>query len=539
MSRSESATIARRAGTVAGFTLGSRVLGYLRDAVLAHLFGAGLAHDAYVVALTIPNVLRRLVAEGALMIAFVPLASQEKEQGGIPAMRRFTAAVLGALLPLLLVLVGLGMAFPDLWVALFAPGFDAARAAIATDLTRIMMPFVLFVSLLAVAGGALNTVGVFAPTAAAPMFLNLAIISAALGARHLFAVPMHSVGWGVVAGGILGLLLQLPFLRRHRLLVRPRWQLSHPSLIQLGRRMIPAVYGAGVYQLNVIIIRAIASSFPAGEVSCYFVATRLEEFALGVFAVSVSIAALPTLSEHAARGDEMALRATFRRAIRLTNFITIPSTVGLLLLARPIVGALFVHGRFSPEAGELTAGLLVILAIGLVPIGAVRIVVPTYYALGDTKTPVYAAVASTVTTAAGGWALGAYCGFGIGGLTVAIILAAAAQLMVLLFFLGRRIRAAVERGTAARRLESVSTPSSSLLAHGGRCLAAILPPAAGATLVAEQRNWFAGDNVMAAFELGLLVVGVVLAYFALARLLRIEEADMIVRAIRRRLPWRA
>ncbi|MEO1336985.1 MAG: murein biosynthesis integral membrane protein MurJ [Myxococcota bacterium] len=426
---SEGATIVRRAGVVGIFTLLSRIAGYLRDAVMVNVFGAGVVTDVFVVAQTIPYVLRRLVAEGSLMIAFVPLLGAEKEQGGIPAMRRFFSSVLGAVLPLLFILVGLGMLFPEVLVKAMATGFKAESAELASALVWRIRPFLLFVSLTAVASGALNVQGVFAPPAAASILLNIVMIAGILASASLSDPPILAVGWSLSLGGLAMLLLQLPYLAKVGLLVRPRWDPKHPALKTLVVRMLPAVFGVAVYQLNIIAIRQIASALPRGQLSCYFVATRLEEFALGVFAVSISIAALPTLSEHAARGDRTALLATYRRAIRATNFITVPSAVGMFVLAEPIVGVLFRHGQFTAEAAMLSAELLRIMAVALIPIGLVRVLVPTYYAIGDTRTPVIAAMASLITTVGLGLALRTH--LEIVGLTLATLGGALAQVIVL------------------------------------------------------------------------------------------------------------
>lgn len=521
--------LARRAGTVAAFTLASRILGYARDAVLANVFGAGVAFDAFIAAQTIPNVLRRLVAEGTLMIAFVPLLSSEREAGGIAAMRRFTGAVLGVLIPVLLLLVGLGVAFPGIAVDLFASGFDTARAELAEDLTRVMMPFLFFISLVAVAGGALNTVGVFAPPAAAPILLNVCIIAGVLGFASAFADPITAAAWGVTLGGLAQLLLQLPFLARRGLLVRPRLDLHNPALVVLLRRMLPALFGVGVYQLNMVVIRQIASYLPRGQLSCYFYASRLEEFALGVFAVSISVAALPTLSEHAARKDPEALLATFGRALRATSFVTLPAMMALLVLAEPIVGTLFRHGQFDRDSAYLTADLVRWMALALVPVGAVRVMVPTYYAMGDTRTPVWAAFASLATTAGLGQALGAR--YAIVGLTVATVLAAVAQATLLASLLGRRVR--MEVGVPGS-----ASPGLAFLGHAVRCAGAAAPGALAASALADTRTWVEGDNLENALVLGLLGGLLGVTYLGLARLLQIPEGAIILRALVRRLPRR-
>lgn len=528
--------MARRAGTVAVFTLGSRVLGFARDAVLANVFGAGIALDAFVAAQTIPNVLRRLVAEGSLTIAFVPLLSGEKEHGGKAAMRRFIRAVLGVLLPVLVILCALGVLWPGVLVDAFAAGFNAEQRALAADLTRIMMPYLLFISLSALAGGALNVQGRFAPTAAAPVLMNLAIIGAAIGFRDAFEVPVEAVAWGLLLGGVLQLALQLPFIAKEGLLVGPLWAPRDPAMKLLLARMLPAVFGVAVYQLNMIVIRQIASFLPQGQLTCYFWATRLQEFALGVFAVSISIAALPMLSKHAARGDDRAVFATFRRALRATNFITVPAMVSLWVLAEPMVGVLFRHGRFTAADGLLTADLVRILAFALVPIGAVRVLVPTYYAVGDTRTPVWAASASLLTTGITGAWLGQY--LQIRGLTIATGLACVAQVVVLGVLLSRRVKSAtakMDKASYESTEEAAPQKTQSTAMHSLRCVAAIIPGALLAHFGAAKWTWLEGNNLLGALVLGGLLVGLGGSYLMLCKMLGVPEMDLLVGMLKRRL----
>ena len=521
----EGRRLAHRAGTVAGFTLVSRVLGYVRDATLANVFGAGWALDAFIAAQTIPNVLRRLVAEGTLMIAFVPLLAKERKEGGLKAMRGFAAAVLGLLIPVLLGLVLLGLLFPGPAVHLFAAGFDPSRAALAARLTQIMMPFLFFVSLVAVAGGALNTVGVFGPPAAAPVLLNLSIIGCVFGLAGGLNRPIEAAAWGVLVGGACQLLLQIPFLVRSGLYVQPRFDPRHPSVRLLARRMLPAVFGVGVYQLNMVIIRQLASYLPEGQLSCYFFATRLEEFALGVFAVSISVAALPTLSEHAARGDGRALLSTFRRAMRATQFITIPSAVGLGLLSGPIVDILLGHGQFGSEAAELTSELVLMMAFALVPIGAVRVLVPTYYAVGDTRTPVAAATASMLTTALLGWMLADR--YQIHGLTGATVAAALVQAGFLGLGLGPRVHRVVGKRSGPEEAPSI-------LGHAVRCVLAVTPGAILAAGFSAAGAWVGLGRVPGALQLAGLGLVFAVIYFGSARLLRLPEVGLLLSVVRRK-----
>jgi len=537
----EGRKVIRRAGVVGFFTLISRVLGFIRDALQGNIFGVNALTDAFVVANTLSNFLRRLVGEGALVIAFVPILSEARTTGGKPAMRAFFAAVLGLLIPLLLVFVLLGMMFPGAVVEVFAPGFDPATHAVAEDLARIMMPYILFISLMAMAGGVLNVEGSFAAPAAAPILLNIAIIAFALLLRDRFDAPIEALAWGTTVGGVLQLLLQIPFLAKKGLLVMPRWAPRDPPVLTLARRMGPAVFGVAVYQINLMVIRQIGSYLPGGQLTCYYSATRLQEFALGVFAVSVSVAALPTLSEHASRRDWYRLSATFRRALRVTNFVTIPATLGLLLLSGPIVGVLFRHGKFGADASRITAELLLILGAALVPIGAVRVAVPTFYALGDAKTPVIGAFASLFATVGLGYLLGQR--YEIWGLTTATSVSALVQLLVLWAMLRRTIRSRVVADRAAGTLVELEPqsgpPDPGVVSHAIRCAIAAAPGIVLAHFLARQREWdrsvALSDNLIAAVPLFALLGMTIVAYFALAKVLRIPEADMVLGVITRRL----
>ncbi len=527
--RARETSVVKSAGVVGALTLASRVLGYVRDAVLANRFGASGAFDAFVVAQTIPNLLRRLVAEGALQTAFVPLLAAEREAGGLPAMRRLSAAVLGLLIPVLLVLVALGGLFPRALVDVFAPGFDLARLEQTERMTMIMMPFIFFVSLQALAGGALNLEGHFAAPAGAPVLLNVAVIVMSLGAGAWFDAPIEAAAWGVLLGGALQLALQVPALRRHGLLVRPRWDLADPGVRALLRRMGPQVFGVAVYQLNLLVVRQIGSYLPAGQLSCYYNATRLQEFALGVFAVSVGVAALPMLSTHAARGDHDALLTTFRRAIRVTNFVTIPSAVTLVFTSTPVVDVLFRHGAFGVEAARTTADLLAILGLAIVPIGVARVVVPTFYALGDTRTPVWGATASLLATYGLGRLLGTR--YAIHGLTTATTVAAIVQVAVLVLWLRRGLARA--RGGAAA--DGRDAPQLPIWSHALRATLAAVPGAALAGWLFSRIALPELSKPLAACVLfaGLAAAGV--AYLGAAKLFRLEEVDLVLGSILRRL----
>ncbi|MBK8013311.1 MAG: murein biosynthesis integral membrane protein MurJ [Deltaproteobacteria bacterium] len=525
-----------RAGTVGSLTAVSRVLGLAREMVLANAFGAGAVMDAFLVALTLPNVLRRLAGEGVLGVAFVPVLAEVKTAGGPPAMRGFVSALLGVFVPSLLLFTLLGIAFPEVLVDLFAVGFDPERAHLAAEMTRILMPCVCFISLVALASGALNLEGVFAVPAALPMLLNISVVVVTLGLLSRFEVPIYGVAWAVTVGAGAQLAVLFPLLRRHGLLVLPRFNLSHPALGTLARRAAPAVLGVGVYQLNIVVVRTIGSFLPSGELACYGFATRLQELALGVFAVSISVAALPTLSEQAARRDGSALWATSNAALCATNFLTIPSAIGLATLAQPIVEVLFRHGAFDPTSAALTTQLVQILALAIVPIGVVRVIVPVFYALGNTIIPLAGALVSLLCTIVLGLVLKST--WAVFGLTLATVCAAIIQsaLVVSLLPVLMRSRGLVPLRTLRTSVPEPTKAGDGVLIHAMRCFVSVGVPAAVAHF--GRAELWPGAEASTLAKVGCLLVllfFVGLGYFGFAAVLAVPEMKLLGAMIRRRV----
>ncbi|MFW5901884.1 MAG: murein biosynthesis integral membrane protein MurJ [Thermodesulfobacteriota bacterium] len=385
---SEKKKLTRAAGVISIATLASRVLGFLRDMVIAWLFGAGLVSDAFFVAFRIPNLLRRLFAEGSLSIAFVPVFTEYlTHQGRSEAFRmaRSTLRVMAVLL-VLLTLAGI-LAAPYL-VKVIAPGFTGDKFALTVTLTRIMFPYIFFICLVALAMGILNSLGHFAAPALAPVFLNVAIIGAALLLAPRLEQPVAGLAVGVLAGGFLQMMLQIPFLIKKGFYFWRKAPLFHPGLGRIGRLMGPAVFGAAVYQINMLIGTLLASLLPGGSVSYLYYADRLVQFPLGLFGISMSVAILPSLSRQAAAGQFRELSDTFAYAMQLILFITLPAMTGLIVLREPIVALLFERGQFDAESTRMTAYALVFYSIGLWAFSSVRILVSTFYSLQDTVTPV-------------------------------------------------------------------------------------------------------------------------------------------------------
>lgn len=380
----------RSAGAMSAATMLSRVLGYVRDNLQATLLGAANASDAFVIAFRIPNLLRRLVAEGALTSAFVPTFSRYQQEGDSAKLRRFAARMFGTLLVILAAITLLGVLFSPQLVALLAYGFSVTpeKFDLTVQLNRLMFPYIFFISLAALAAGILNTLGSFGLPAFTPVLLNLSIIAAALLFARNSANPALAFAGGVLVGGVLQFVAQVPSLVRRGMAVRPEVSFSDPGIRQVGRLMLPRVFGAGITQINLIVDSQFASALAAGSVSYLYYAGRVTELTLGIFAISVSTVILPELSRLAAEGRSEAVRSTLGTAIRFVAFICIPAAIGLMILREPIISILFERGRFDADATARTATALGFYALGLFPFAAVSILASAFYAHQDTRTPV-------------------------------------------------------------------------------------------------------------------------------------------------------
>ena len=387
--------IARNAAVVAGATLVSRILGFVRDIIVAFALGAGVFADAFFVAFRIPNLLRRLFGEGSLTMAFIPVYSRVLEEEGeeaAAAMARSAMAWLAGVLIAITVLVEI-LARP-LTMAI-APGFldNAAQFAVTVDLVRICFPYVIFICSVALCMGILNSRNHFLAPALAPVALNAALISAALFGYFFGYNVAYCMAWGVLAGGAAQWLLQQPFLTRTGFSWRGPWSWRNPGVARMGLLMLPTVFGAAVYQINILLGTLLASFLPVGSVSYLYYADRLVQFPLGVFGIAVSTAALPSLSRLAAKGEMDEFGKALSASLGLTLFIALPAAAGLIGLAQPVIALLFERGAFTAPDVAATAQALVAYSVGLPFIALARPLVAAFYALEDTRTPVRIAVA--------------------------------------------------------------------------------------------------------------------------------------------------
>lgn len=479
-------SVARSAGTVGLFTMVSRFGGLFRDAVFANLFGAGTASDAYLMAFTIPNTFRTLVAEGSLTVAFLPVFREAEKTEGPSAGRRLLAEALVIFPGFAALLAGLAILGAEPLVRLFASGFQEipGKFELTVRLTRIMFAYLPLVSAVALAMGALNARRHFATSAAAPALFNLTVIAGLfltgalnpdLGAADAQSKAIVFVAWAVVAGGASQILLQLYGLRRAGLSTWPAPQLSL-RVRRIGALMLPAVGALAVYQLNILIVRNLASSLPEGAVTSLFYADRFFQLPLGVFGIAIATASLPALADAHLEGGAAALLKTLRRSLELNAWIAVPATVGLMVLALPVCATVLQHGAFSHDQAIATSRVLSYLAPGLLAVASLRVLSQAFFSIQDTRTPVAcSALGVSVNVTLAPWLAGE---MGAAGLACSLTASAWLQLAAQLLFLRVRLRIPI-----------------GLLSSSGRVVRPILasiPMALVAYAIAELGRWSDG-----------------------------------------------
>jgi putative peptidoglycan lipid II flippase len=380
----------RSSALVGSMTMMSRVLGLLRDIVIAAFVGASANADAFFVAFKIPNFLRRLFAEGAFSQAFVPVLADYKEHGPAEAVQALVNRVAGVLGGTLLVLTVMAVLAAPLVAAIFAPGFvsQPLKYQLTSEMIRITFPYLLLISMTGFCGAILNSYGRFAVPAFTPVFLNLSLIFAATVAAPWFAEPVFALAWGVFFAGIIQLLFQLPSLYRLDLVPRPVIDTRHEGVRRILKLMVPALFGVSVSQINLLLDTVLASFLPTGSVSWLYYSDRLAELPLGVFGIAIATVILPNLSAHRAADREDQFATTLDWAMRSVLLIGVPAAVALVLLAEPILITLFQYGALTATDVEMASLSLRAYSLGLVAFMLVKILAPGYYARKDTATPV-------------------------------------------------------------------------------------------------------------------------------------------------------
>jgi putative peptidoglycan lipid II flippase len=517
---SEKRNIARAAGVLGFATIISRIMGMVRDMVVSRLFGAGFATDAFFAAFQIPNMLRRFFAEGALTSAFVPIFSEYYTKRGEEEARDLANVCFSVLTAVMALIVILGIAFSPVIVSVMFPGFRAepSKLALTVFLNRLMFPYIFFISLVALCMGILNTVRHFFTPAISTVFLNLSMIFCAVFLHKSFSVPITALAVGVLLGGVLQLLLQMPVLYRKGFSIRPRFRPNHPAVKRIALLMGPSVFGVGVYYLNITVGNILASLLPQGSVSYLYYAQRLFEFPLGIFTVSVAQAVLPSMSRQAAACEMDQLKESLAFGLRLTLFVTIPAMAGLLACATPIFSLLFMGGHFDFAMAVKSGEALFYYSLGLAFVAMVRVLVPAFYALKDTATPVKIAFLAFILNVV--FSLILMKPLLHGGLALASTLSAMFNMILLLYFLRRKIG---------------PFGGQNIAFAGGKTALASVPMLLAVSWGVSLVNWSAqGHKLYKAASLCGIVAGGVLLFILFAHLFRCEEVHDAVKVIRRR-----
>lgn len=506
----------RAVATVSSMTLLSRILGFVRDVVIARVFGAGLATDAFFVAFRIPNLLRRLFAEGAFSQAFVPVLAEYRNRHGHQATRELVDRVAAALALALAVVILLGVVAAPFIIYVSAPGFSATpeRFELTVQLLRITFPYIGFISLTALAAGILNTYSRFSVPAFTPVLLNLSFIAGALWLAPLLDPPVLALAWAVFIGGLAQLLFQIPFLVRLNLLPRFRWRAHDPGVRRILGLMAPALFGVSIGQLSLLINTIFASFLVTGSVSWLYYADRLMEFPTGLLGVALGTVLLPSLSRHHADRNPEEYSRLLDWGLRLTMILTLPAALALAVLSVPLIATLFHHGQFGAEDVWMTRQALLAYSVGLTGLILVKVLAPGFYARQDIRTPVRAAVVTLFATQA---------------MNLAFIFPLKHAGLALAISLGACLNAAL----LYRRLrqQGIYRPA----AGWGRFLAKI---AAALTVMAAvlwfgagpEAAWLATSAMQRATRLAAVITAGAAAYFAVLWLLGVRLADFYRRA---------
>jgi putative peptidoglycan lipid II flippase len=496
-------------------------MGMVRDMVVSRLFGAGLATDAFFAAFQIPNMLRRFFAEGALTAAFVPTFSATLTRRGDEKAREL-ANTCFTLLTIVMAFVTLaGIFFSPVIVGLMFPGFKAepGKFELAVLLNRLMFPYIFFISLVALCMGILNTLRHFFTPAISTVFLNISMILAALCLRGFFEVPITALAVGVLIGGCIQLIMQLPVLWSKGYPLKPDFNFSSPEVRTIALLMLPSVFGVGVYYLNIAVSAILASLLPQGSISYLYYAQRLFEFPQGIFTASVAQAVLPSMSRQAAEGDITGLKNSLSFGVRLMLFITIPAMAGLMVCSTPIFSLIFMGGAFDYATAVNSASALLYYSAGLSFVALTRVLAPVFYALKDTKTPVYTALMAFIINLCLSLALMGPLKHG--GLALATTLSALCNMLMLLWLLRRKIG---------------SFGGNAIMLTALKSTAASVPMAAAVWYSCSFVDWSqAGHKLLKGSVLGGSILFGSLLYMVTVKLLRSEEALDAVSLLRRKL----
>lgn len=505
--------------TISALTLVSRILAFVRDMLIARVFGAGMANDAYIIATRLPNLLRRLFAEGAFSQAFVPIFGEYKKRRGHEETQLLVDHVTTMLALILFVVTLIGMIAAPILVYVGAPGFvnDPAKFDLTAQLLRITSPYIFFISLVAVAAGILNTYNKFWVPAFAPVLLNICLIGGALWLAPLFDQPIMGLAWAWFLAGFVQLAFQVPFLKKIGMMPRLRLSWTDEGMRRVIRQMGPAVFGVSIAQISLIVNTVIASFFVVGSVSWLYYADRLMEFPSGILGAALGTILLPSLSKCNASEDSAEYSKLLDWGLRLTFMLALPSALALGMIAVPLLATLFERGAFAAHDVLMTSQALVGYSVGLIGMILVKILAPGFYARQDIRTPVKIGIVTLIATQLmnGVFIYGLHLQHA--GLALSIGLGACFNSAILFYFL---------------RKNSIYQPEPGWPVYFFKI--ALAMAALAVTLwffMGSEQSWLAGGGWMRVVHLISLVTGGIVVYFAVLAALGFRPRDFSKRAI--------
>ncbi len=514
--------IVRNASILVALTMVSRVAGLIRDFMITHFFGASGLTDVFYMAFTIPNVMRRLVAEGSLTPVVQPEYQKVRVDHGDDIARGLYRTVFGFVLIAIIVIAVVGVVLAGPIVTAFAGGWadQPEKLALTTTLTRWMFPSVVAMGLVGLAMAVLNAHNEYAAPALSPIILNVSMITGTVVGAFVCDPPIMGIAWGVVVGGVLQVLAQLPAMKRHGLLVGPRFNFKgNAASTAVMKGFIPGLFGLAVYQINIVVLRQLASHMSEGSVSYYYTSDRLMELVNGVFAIAIAQGAFTSMNDYASRGDLVGLKRVWRKTFDLSNLVAIPAAFGLAALAQPIVAVLFLHGAFSWHDVEQTALNVTTASFGLIFVSSVRGTSQMFFALKDRKTQVKVGVVVVVVNAVLGAAI-VNAGIGVHGLSFTLSVSNAVQAILLMILIRRKVG---DLGVVEVLRSALAKIALSIVAVGA------------AWAVATFGEWQRGLTVVNVVVLGAAIGVAVAIYGGAAFIFRLRGADEIGDKVRRKL----
>ncbi len=509
---------------VSGLTLVSRILGLIRDMIVASVLGAGAMSDVFLFANRIPNFLRRLFAEGAFSKAFVPVLAEYNADNDLNKTREFVAKVSGSLGVIVSIVTLVAMVGSPVIAALFGTGWfvdwlnngaEAEKFTQASFLLKITFPYLWFITFVALSGAVLNTLGKFGVMAFSPVLLNVAIIAMALFGRDYFASPDIALAWGIFLGGLLQFLFQIPFMKKAGLLVKPQWAWNDEGVKKVRTLMLPALFGVSVTQINLLLNQIIASFLVTGSITWLYYSDRLIEFPLGIFGIAISTVVLPTLSRIAKKKDiddnqrKVEFQSTMDWGVRMVLLLGIPAMIGIAVLAQPMIMTIFMRGKFGLSDVIASSHALWIMCFGLNSYMLISILANGFYANQNTKTPVKIGLIATVSN----MCFGALAiPFGYLGLAMASALSAAVNAGLLYRQLSKQAIYHISRKTVFFVLKLL--------------IAGLIMGGVVHYFCPDLQSWYAMSTLLKVYWLLWLIVLAAICYFAMLLILGIRKQDL-------------